>query len=117
MKKITVIMPVYNNLPYLKEAITSVKNQNFKDWELIISDDKSNDGSINYLKKIKSQKIKIFFQKKNLGIYGNLKFLHSKTKTSIIKILCADDKLLKNSLSETYKFMKKEKEDGNVNVN
>lgn len=107
MNKLTVIMPVYNNLPYLKEAIKSVENQNFKDWELIISDDQSTDGSIEYLKKVKNQKIKIFFQKKNLGIYGNLKFLNSKTKTSIVKILCADDKLLKNSLKETYQFMQK----------
>ena len=64
MTKLTVIMPVYNNLPYLKEAIDSVTNQKFSDWELLISDDRSTDGSIEFLKKIKNKKIKIFFQKK-----------------------------------------------------
>src|SRR6056300_408616 len=109
MNKITIIMPVYNNLPFLKEAINSVIKQKFKSWELLISDDKSGDGSVDFLKKIKHKKIKIFFQKKNLGIYGNLKFLHSKCKTSIIKILCADDKLVKDSLLNTYNFMKENK--------
>ena len=109
MNKITIIMPVYNNLPFLKEAINSVIKQKFKSWELLISDDKSIDGSVDFLKKIKHKKIKIFFQKKNLGIYGNLKFLHSKCKTSIIKILCADDKLVKDSLLNTYNFMKENK--------
>ena len=100
-------MPVYNNMPYLKQAIKSVIKQNFKNWEMIISDDQSTDGSIEFLKKIKHKKIQIFFQKKNLGIYGNLKFLNSKAKTSIIKILCADDKLTFNSLENIYSFMKK----------
>ena len=106
MNKLTVVMPVYNNMPYLKQAIKSVIKQNFKNWEMIISDDQSTDGSIEFLKKIKHKKIKIFFQKKNLGIYGNLKFLNSKAKTSIIKILCADDYLISNNLENIYLFMK-----------
>ena len=105
--KITIVIPVYNSMPYLKQAIKSVIKQNFKNWEMIISDDQSTDGSIEFLKKIKHKKIKIFFQKKNLGIFGNLKFLNSKAKTSIIKILCADDKLISNNLENIYLFMKK----------
>jgi glycosyltransferase involved in cell wall biosynthesis len=107
MIKLSIIMPVYNGLPYIKIAVNSVINQNFKDWELIISDDCSTDGTIEYLKTIKHKKIKIFFQKKNLGIFGGLKFLHKQTKSSIIKILCADDKLIKDSLNNIYKFMNK----------
>jgi len=105
--KLTIIMPVYNNMPYIKQAIKSVIKQNFKNWEMIISDDQSTDGTIEFLKKIKHKKINIFFQKKNLGIYGNLKFLNSKAKTSIIKVLCGDDKLISNSLKNIYLFMKK----------
>ena len=106
-RKLTIIMPVFNNIPYLKQAIKSVIKQNFKNWEMIISDDQSTDGSIEFLKKIMHKKIKIFFQKKNLGIFGNLKFLNSKAKTSIIKILCADDYLISNNLNDIYLFMKK----------
>ena len=107
--KLTIIMPVYNNMPYLKQAIKSVIKQNFKNWEMIISDDQSTDGSIEFLKKIMHKKIKIFFQKKNLGIFENLKFLNSKAKTSIIKILCADDMIISNKLENIYLFMKKNK--------
>ena len=107
MIKLSIILPAYNNIDYLKIAIDSVLKQNFKYWELIISDDASSDGSIKYLKKINHKKIRVFFQKKNLGIYGNLTFLHKKTKSPIIKILCGDDKLAKNSLKNIYEFMKK----------
>ena len=106
-KKITVIMPVYNNIFYIKKGINSVIKQNFKSWEMIISDDGSTDGTKDFLNQIKNKKIKIFFQKKNLGIFGNLKFLNNKAKSSIVKILCADDCLFQNSLADIYLFFKK----------
>ena len=48
---ITVYMPNYNYGDYIEEAIESVENQVFKDWELIIIDDGSTDGSSKILKK------------------------------------------------------------------
>ena len=41
MSKISVLMPVYNGEKYLKQAINSVLNQSFKDFEFIIVDDGS----------------------------------------------------------------------------
>tara|TARA_Y100000389_G_C17464602_1_gene524485 strand:- start:1567 stop:2547 length:981 start_codon:yes stop_codon:yes gene_type:complete len=108
-EKITVIIPVYNNISYIKKTIASVINQNYKNWKIIISDDNSKDGSREYLKSIKNKKIKIFYQKKNLGIFGNFKFLNSKVSNSIVKILCADDYLYKNCLSKINSFMQKNK--------
>ena len=107
MNKITVIMPVWNGMPFLRKAISSVINQRYKNWQLIISDDGSTDGTVDYLKKIKNKKIKIFYQKKNLGIFGNLKFLNSKSNTSLVKIFCQDDRMYKNCLKRTYDFMTK----------
>jgi glycosyltransferase involved in cell wall biosynthesis len=107
--KITIVTPAYNNLPYIKKTIDSVINQSFKNWEMIISDDGSTDGTSEFLKKIKNKKIKIFFHKHNLGIFKNLKFLNFKARTSIIKILCADDYLPKNSLKNISLFMQKNK--------
>ena len=109
INKITIVTPAYNNLPYIKKTIDSVINQSFKNWEMLISDDGSTDGTIEFLKTIKNKKIKIFFQKYNLGIFGNLKFLNFKAKTSVIKILCADDYLPKNSLKNIALFMQKNK--------
>ena len=45
MPKISVIMPVYNSKQFLRMAVDSVLNQTFKDFELILVDDGSKDGS------------------------------------------------------------------------
>ena len=49
--EISVIMPVYNIEKYLPEAIESILNQTFKNFELIILDDKSEDGTLSVAKK------------------------------------------------------------------
>ncbi len=41
----SVIMPVYNHAAYVGEAVGSVRGQSLADWELIIVDDGSTDGS------------------------------------------------------------------------
>lgn len=50
MSKVSIILPSYNHNSFLKDRLDSIVNQTFKDWELIIIDDKSSDGSIETLK-------------------------------------------------------------------
>lgn len=45
MAAISIIMPVYNSKDYIEKAVQSVLNQNFNDFELILVDDGSTDGS------------------------------------------------------------------------
>ncbi len=45
MSKISIIVPVYNALPFLDECIDSIRSQDFTDWELMLVDDGSTDGS------------------------------------------------------------------------
>ena len=47
---ISVIMSVYNGIPYLQEAVESILNQTFRDFEFIIIDDGSVDGTTDLLR-------------------------------------------------------------------
>ena len=49
MKKVTVIMPNYNHAPFLRQRIESVLGQSFRDFEVIIMDDCSNDESLSII--------------------------------------------------------------------
>jgi glycosyltransferase involved in cell wall biosynthesis len=49
MPTVSVILPTYNRLALLREAVDSVRAQTFGDWELIVADDGSDDGTAEYL--------------------------------------------------------------------
>ena len=56
-------MPVYNGFPLIKASIESIKQQTYKNWECIIIDDGSTDGTSEYLDSIKDDRFVIFHQK------------------------------------------------------
>lgn len=68
MPRFSIIIPVYNSQKYLTKCLNSVFNQSFNDYEVIVINDGSTDGSLNILNKFKD-KIKIinFNDKKTIG--------------------------------------------------
>lgn len=105
MPRISVLMPVYNGMPYIPEAVESVLAQDEQDWELVISDNGSTDGTRDYLRSLQDPRIRIHLRQANLGIFGNLNFLLAQAQASIAKILCADDRLLPGALARIATFM------------
>lgn len=91
---LSIVMPTYNGGAYLQEAVRSVLAQSCQDWELLISDDGSRDGTRDFLRQLDDPRIKVFFQEKNLGIFGNLNFLFQQVRTDITQIFCQDDWLV-----------------------
>lgn len=65
---VSVVMPVYNCVSYIEEAVNSILNQTFIDFELIIIDDASTDGTTAILKKFTDARIKLVFKQVNKGV-------------------------------------------------
>jgi glycosyltransferase involved in cell wall biosynthesis len=64
---ISIITPIHNSEKYLKKMISSVKNQTFHNWELILIDDDSSDKSKKIIKKNTNKRIRYYYNKKQLG--------------------------------------------------
>jgi glycosyltransferase involved in cell wall biosynthesis len=57
--KVSVVMAVHNGLPYLEEALSSVLSQTFKDLAVIVVDDGSTDGSLEYLRNVTDSRLRV----------------------------------------------------------
>ena len=68
--KITIIMPTYNRARYIAEAIQSVQDQTLREWELLVIDDGSTDGTEKIVRGFieTDRRISYFKNEKNVGI-------------------------------------------------
>tara|TARA_B100000945_G_scaffold244373_1_gene200632 strand:+ start:2292 stop:3071 length:780 start_codon:yes stop_codon:yes gene_type:complete len=106
---VSVIMNCHNSQKYLKQSISSVINQSYKNWEIILWDNKSTDKSREIVKSFKNKKIKYFFSKKltKLGKARNLAV--KKAKGKYVAFIDTDDTWPKNKLKIQMNFLKKNK--------
>lgn len=92
---LSIIVPVYNVCDYLEECLNSILNQTYQDWEMIIIDDGSTDGSERLCDKFTSGKIKVFHQSNSgLSAARNLGLKHATGK--YIGFVDSDDVILLN---------------------
>ncbi|MHC1716407.1 MAG: glycosyltransferase family 2 protein [Candidatus Dojkabacteria bacterium] len=106
--QISIVMPVYNVEEYIKEAIESILNQTFNNWELIIIDDGSTDRTKKILKPyVKSDlRIRYIRKEKNVGITKNLNYAISLAKADLIARMDGDDISSVTRLDIQYEYMK-----------
>lgn len=96
--KISFCIPTFNRLNSLKLAVNSIIKNKFEDFEICISDNNSNDGTVEFLKQISSNNIKINYQNKNEGIDANMLSV-MKMATGEYIFLLGDDDYLKTECS------------------
>ena len=91
MPKVSVIIPSYNHARFIGEAISSVLNQTFTDYELIVSDDGSSDHSIDVIKSFHDPRMTVYVSEKNRGAVLNVNDCIRKAKGEYIALLNSDD--------------------------
>lgn len=103
---ISIIMPVYNAAAYLDAAVQSILTQTYSHWELIIIDDASTDSTPKILKSFSHySKVKVFRNRKNLGVAGSLNRALSLSKGQYIARMDADDISHPTRLQKQLKFL------------
>jgi glycosyltransferase involved in cell wall biosynthesis len=94
--KVSVCIPVRNGGDFLPLAVDSVLEQSFDDYELIIVDNCSTDGTVKWIeeKAPTTPKIRFYQNATNIGLVGNFNACLGYARGEYIKFLCADDLLL-----------------------
>ena len=104
--KIDIILPNYNSSDFIKDTLKSIIGQTYKNWNLIIVDDCSNQKTRNILKKYqKNKKIKIYWLKKNKGAGYCRNLAIKKSKSPYLAFIDSDDIWTKDKLETQLRFM------------
>lgn len=107
--RISVLMSVRNGLPYVEECIRSIAAQTFRDWEFIIVDNASTDGTIELVEKIAADEPRIRFlrNERDLGQSGSLNRGLEVCRGQWIARMDADDVALPNRFERQLAFVDK----------
>lgn len=107
---VSIVVPVYNASSYISETISMVSAQTYKDWELILVDDASTDGSANIIEKIiekQGKRIRLIRKNVNEGAAAARNTGIDASSGKYIAFLDADDVWKPDKLEKQIAFMEK----------
>ena len=104
---ISICIPLYNAEKFIKKTINSVLNQTKKDFELLIVNDCSTDSSLEIVNSFKDDRIRILQNDHNLGMHKTMNRCIEEASGKYILILCNDDLITEDCLSQKFSIMEK----------
>ena len=111
-QKVDILLATYNGEKYIKEQVESILNQTYENIQIIISDDCSTDKTRQVLKEYENnEKIKIFYQEKNLGYVKNFEFLLKQVESNLYMLSDQDDVWKKEKVEKSVEKIESEKLD------
>src|SRR3954471_23282431 len=105
--KVSVLMAVYNGSDVVQAAVQSILTQTFSDWELLIVDDASTDGTLPLLRELaaKESRIKVICNDFNRGLAASLNTVWKLAKGDLLARMDADDVSMPERLERQVGFM------------
>ena len=106
MKTFSIILPVRNGGHLLKECVQSIFNQTCHDFNLLILDNNSNDGTLQYLESLNDERITLYPSLNDLSIVENWARILSIKKNEFITLIGHDDILYPDYLLDIIELIK-----------
>lgn len=107
-KLVSIIMPAYNCADYISESIKSVQNQSYRNWELIVADDNSTDGTVDTVRSMAADDNRIHLLETDINLVGPAAARNraiNAAQGDYIAFLDSDDIWYPDKLSRQISFM------------
>lgn len=106
---LTVGLPVYNGEKFLKQRLDSILAQTFKNFQIIISDNASNDTTEEICKQYMKTDKRIHYirQEKNIGFFSNLRYVINESKSKYFVFTPVDDIMLPEFIEKNIQVLEK----------
>ncbi len=102
---VTVLMPAYNAAPFVRQSIQSILDQSFRDFELLVIDDGSSDGTPDIVSSFRDSRIRFVRHAENKGLVATLNEGLSFSSSPLIARMDADDVALPCRLALQIDFL------------
>lgn len=102
--RFSVCIPTYNRVAFLPKAIESVLSQCHSDFELVVLDNASTDGTSDLLKQITDPRVRVFTNEMTISMYANHNLCVEKALEDWIVFLHSDDALLPGALATMAEY-------------
>lgn len=107
--EISLLTTVFNRAAYLESAVRSVRTQTFADFEHILFDDGSTDGSLDIARRLARDDPRLrVIESSHLGVVGALRAAHEHARGRLIGWLDSDDLLVQTALEETHAALQRD---------
>jgi glycosyltransferase involved in cell wall biosynthesis len=114
---LSIVVPVYNSAPYIKETIQSLLGQTFTDFELIICDDASADNSLEIINDFSDDRIHILRSASNKGQAYQLNTGIAAAKGKFVAIMHSDDICMPQRMEKQVSYLQQHASVGLVGCN
>lgn len=105
MSTVTVGIPFLNGRRFLADAVRSVFAQTFTDWELILMDDGSTDGSVDLARRIDDPRVRVISDGSNRGLCARLNQITSLAQGRYLARMDADDLMHPDRLARQVEYL------------
>jgi glycosyltransferase involved in cell wall biosynthesis len=102
---VSVCVPVHNGARFIGEALASVLRQDFDDFEVVVVDNASTDGTPEAVEAFADPRIRLFRNDANIGAEANWNRAAGLARGEFVKLLCADDFLTSHCLASQVEAM------------
>ncbi|MGL5269675.1 MAG: glycosyltransferase family 2 protein, partial [Selenomonadaceae bacterium] len=115
--KVSIGLPFYNDEKTLRYTIQSILLQSYTDWELILLDDGSTDGSLAIAKSIKDKRVRVVSDNENKGLAVRLNEIANLANGQYLARMDADDLMHPDRIKEQVLFLEENPEIDVVGTN
>jgi glycosyltransferase involved in cell wall biosynthesis len=114
MPRVSVVLPSYNHERYVRECVQSVLDQTYRDFEVIITDDGSTDGTVKAIKEFTDSRIQLYVYAENKGACTAADDCIRKSTGEYIAMLNSDDAWEPTKLEKQVEYLDSHPEIGAV---
>ena len=103
---VSICVPAYNSAAYIKRTINSILRQSYENIELVVVDDNSTDNTVEIVRSIKDDRLRLICNEENLGMTGNWNRCVRECRGEYVKLVPADDLISRHCIEKSMEAFK-----------